>query len=213
MFWKRKARASPQPERNASLPAEKSTQPVQVFNIPDEHAAVWEKLEAFPIDDPQAEFPLSKRLASEQEWTHEYALRVVEEYRKFLFLCMVAPHMVTPSLRVDEAWHLHLLYTKSYWEGLCVRTLGRLIHHEPSRGGKQEEEQFSDLYDRTLALYERYFGEPPEDIWGRRQGEKRKPGNCRAVRGPAPGETMPESERELLAMIERAAQRLKEQQS
>ena len=211
MFWKIRSPVAVPSARHAGARGKELSQ-LPSSSMSAEQAVIWGKLAAFPIDDPSAEVPLSKRLSKEEEWSHEYALRVVEEYRKFLFLSMVADHMVTPSLRVDQAWHCHLLYTRSYWEGLCLRTLGRLIHHEPSKGGEEEEKHFGDLYGRTLDLYARFFGEPPEDIWGCRHGEHRSPAACRGVTGPAPGEPIPDNERELLSMIEKAALRLKSKQ-
>lgn len=139
------------------------------YTIPPEWRELWDRLAAFPIDKPGVEDPLSKRLAREQDWTHEYALRVVQEYRKFMFLCVAAGHMCTPSTLVDEAWHLHLLYTRSYWDKLCGETLGRPIHHQPSEGGETENNKYAGLYERTLDSYAGFFGEPPADIWGRRR--------------------------------------------
>jgi uncharacterized protein (TIGR04222 family) len=73
---------------------------------------------------------------------------------------------VTPSDQVDQAWHLHLLYTESYWDGLCRGVLGRPLHHGPTRGGVREAAKFHDWYGRTLDSYRRLFGsEPPADIW------------------------------------------------
>jgi hypothetical protein len=137
------------------------------YTIPPEHANLWERLSTFPIDKPGVADPLSKRLAREQRWHHAYALRVVEEYRKFMFLCVTAGHICTPSIIVDQAWHLHLLYTRSYWDGLCTQVLGRPIHHQPSDGGDVEDTKYAGLYERTLESYARVFGEPPSDIWGR----------------------------------------------
>ncbi|MEK6230809.1 MAG: hypothetical protein N2A42_03075 [Luteolibacter sp.] len=33
------------------------------------------------------------------------------EYKRFVALAMLAGHPVTPSEEVDQAWHLHLVYT------------------------------------------------------------------------------------------------------
>lgn len=138
---------------------------------------LWQKLLEFKFDDPEAEYPLSHRLADDQEWDQVFALRVLEEYRKFLFLIMAADHMCVPSKIVDEAWHLHLIYTRSYWYGLCKNVLGREVHHSPSKGGKAESDKFAGLYERTLDTYEKYFGEPPVDIWGCRH-KNDQPSQC-----------------------------------
>ena len=104
------------------------------YNIPPEHAELWRQLQEFVFDEPGAEYNFSKRLAKRNKWEHDFALRVIEEYRKFLFLLKAAGHMVTPSIVVDEAWHLHLIYTYSYWEVLCTQIFKVPMHHHPGNG-------------------------------------------------------------------------------
>jgi hypothetical protein len=121
---------------------------------------------SFELDEPGAQFPFTARLAREQGWPHVFAGRVVEEYKRFIALAMLAGHPVTPSEQVDQAWHLHLVYTESYWQRLCRDTLGRELHHQPTQGGAEEGGKFTDWYGKTLASYRRIFGaEPPVDIW------------------------------------------------
>ncbi|GAB4338379.1 MAG: hypothetical protein OHK0038_17110 [Flammeovirgaceae bacterium] len=128
--------------------------------------ALWEKIKRFELDEPQADLPFSKRLAWENAWEIEYALRVILEYKKFMFMLCISPLPLTPSDAVDQVWHLHLIYTKSYWEHFCHNTLGKNIHHHPTKGGKKEGEKFVDWYDKTLQFYAQTFGvEAPTDIW------------------------------------------------
>lgn len=127
---------------------------------------LWQRLAAFEIDDGKPAFTFSARLARENGWDNAYAARVVDEYRRFLLLAMTAGHMVTPSEQVDQAWHLHLAYTHSYWERLCKDVLGRPLHHNPTAGGCDESRKFNDLYRQSLKSYREAFGEvPPSDIW------------------------------------------------
>src|SRR5687767_6908346 len=113
--------------------------------LPEEHA-LWDRIRHFQLDDPSIAFPFSKRLARENGWSFDYTLRVIEEYRKFLFLCCVSEKGVTPSDPVDQAWHLHLTYTRSYWVDLCRNTLQKEIHHHPTKGGPAEAQKFDGLY-------------------------------------------------------------------
>lgn len=130
------------------------------------HQITWNKVKAFELDDPTSSLVFSQRLARENGWTTAYSLRVIFEYKKFLFLLCIAEHPLTPSDQVDQAWHLHLLYTESYWIDLCENTLGRTIHHGPTKGGRAESEKYENLYEKTLQLYARIFDEPaPADIW------------------------------------------------
>lgn len=124
------------------------------------------RLESFEIDQAGARLPFSARLARDQDWDPGFARRVTGEYKRFLWLAMRAGHPVTPSREVDEAWHLHLCYTRSYWDELCGKVLGKPLHHGPTEGGRAEDEKFTDWYGRTLESYRRHFGEePPADIW------------------------------------------------
>src|SRR6188508_542889 len=90
-----------------------------------EQQRLYEQLQAFSFDAGEASFPFALRLARDNGWTTAYVARVISEYRKFVFLAREAGHPVTPSDQVDQVWHLHLLYTRSYWERLCGVTLGR----------------------------------------------------------------------------------------
>lgn len=123
-----------------------------------------DRIMAFDIDGGPSDFTFAMKLAKQQKWTREYTERVIQEYRRFLYLGAVEGH-VSPSPPVDEAWHLHLTYTVSYWERLCGEVLGKPFHHNPSRGRK-ESAKYSQLSETTLEMYERVFGEiAPADIW------------------------------------------------
>ncbi|MDB6119051.1 MAG: hypothetical protein JWO08_2832 [Verrucomicrobiaceae bacterium] len=127
---------------------------------------LWQQVAAFQFDDNQAALTFSQRLARENGWSPVYAGRVVGEYRRFLYLAVRAGHPVTPSDEVDQAWHLHMVYTRSYWDDLCRDVLGQPLHHGPTRGGKKEAHKFGDWYQATLDSYRSLFEtEPPVDIW------------------------------------------------
>jgi len=127
---------------------------------------LWDKIQGFEFDEPDTQLTFAERLKRENGWTHDYTQQVIEEYKKFIFLCCTAPTAVTPSDPVDQAWHLHLTYTKSYWNNLCRDTLGKEIHHNPTKGGKSEQEKFSTLYKGLHEIYSEYFGQhPPAHIW------------------------------------------------
>ena len=76
---------------------------------------LWQRLEQFQLDEAQVAFPFTARLARENGWSRALAQRVALEYKRFAFLCVAAGHPCTPSEQVDQAWHLHLIYTRSYW--------------------------------------------------------------------------------------------------
>ncbi|WP_315822977.1 hypothetical protein [Paraflavitalea speifideaquila] len=127
---------------------------------------LWSKLESFSPNNPYDALSFSQRLAQENGWPPFFTDRVIFEYKRFLFLCTISPHPVTPSDEVDQAWHLHLVYTKSYWNDLCKDILGKDLHHTPTTGGPAERDKFISYYESTLQLYFDKFGQaPPDDIW------------------------------------------------
>lgn len=127
--------------------------------------SLWQKIEAFQFERPEAVLKFADRLARENNWTKDFTNRVILEYKRFIFLCCVSDKSVTPSDAVDQAWHLHLTYTKSYWVDLKNIT-GKEIHHNPTEGGKSESVKFDDQYNFTKSLYEQKFKIiQPADIW------------------------------------------------
>lgn len=138
----------------------------QTPKTPAIDSLLWQALDKFTIDEPGAEFTFVQRLADENRWPLHFAERVLGEYKRFLYLAVAAEHPASPSDAVDQVWHLHLAYTRSYWNELCGKVLQRPLHHLPTQGGRIEDEKHSDLYRRTLESYERCFGHPaPADIW------------------------------------------------
>ena len=99
------------------------------------------------------------------KWSDEYIDRLIEEYKKFLYLSTVVDFKVTPSFPIDQAWHSHILFTRSYMN-YCETYLGGYFHHGPGDGTKGEDKRFSNQYEKTLEAYKKHFNaEPPKDIW------------------------------------------------
>lgn len=138
----------------------------ELVQIEAEHQDLWDRIRQFRFDDPSATLTFSTRLARDNNWSRRYARRAIEEYRRFLLLAVAAGHQVTPSVAVDQVWHQHMTYTRSYWDNLCGNVLRAPLHHDPTEGGDRENEKFADWYHKTLESYERMFGTPPpSDIW------------------------------------------------
>lgn len=126
---------------------------------------LYQRLQAFELDDPSHEFGFTRHLMKNHGWTLAYAQRAITEYKKFAFLTVVADHQIVPSDQVDQVWHAHVLLTQSYWEEFCPKVLGKALHHHPARGGRAERAEFHHLYAQTIASYRQFFGDPPIEIW------------------------------------------------
>ncbi len=140
-------------------------------------STLWERLRHFSFDRGDGPRTFARRLAEEQGWSAEFAARAIEEYRHFLLLfalgdkegagAFAAPSVrIVPSAVVDKVWHLHLLYTESYWGTLCGEILGRPLHHQPADGSGGEATSLGTLHQANMETYRTTFGkEPPADIW------------------------------------------------
>jgi hypothetical protein len=128
--------------------------------------ALWQAINAHDLDTVDAVLPFSRRLMRETGWTHDFGRRAIHEYKAFIYLVCTAGTMLTPSEEVDQVWHLHLIYTRDYWDRFCGDVLKRRIHHGPTAGGPAEEARHRDAYERTRSLYGAEFGaSPPRDLW------------------------------------------------
>jgi hypothetical protein len=127
---------------------------------------LWHRIAAHEIGPPDASLTFAARLARENRWSLAHAEAVIGEYKRFTYLALTAGHEVTPSDAVDQAWHLHLTYSRDYWQTFCPQVLQADLHHGPTKGGVAERERFYHQYAATLAAYEAAFGAPPPPaIW------------------------------------------------
>ncbi|WP_160138211.1 glycine-rich domain-containing protein [Chryseobacterium sp. c4a] len=128
--------------------------------------SLWNRIQGFSLDASDADFPFSKKLAKEENWSLDFTRKAIEEYKKFVYLCCILPKGASPSAIVDKVWHLHLIYTQNYWEEFCPNVLKRSLHHHPSKGGSNEKAKHQNWFTDTLKSYKEIFqSEAPQDIW------------------------------------------------
>jgi len=127
---------------------------------------LWQRLETFQVGAADDALSFCQRLARENGWPLAYAQQVFHEYKRFIYLIAISGKHLTPSDAVDQAWHLHLAYTRSYWQDLCEGILGFALHHQPTRGGTQQLNYFKLCYSETLQFYRETFASAaPIAIW------------------------------------------------
>jgi uncharacterized protein (TIGR04222 family) len=80
---------------------------------------------------------------------------------------------------VDEVWHLHLIWTRDYWDDFCPQRLGFAFHHQPSRGQPGEREALRLGYAETLHAYQALFGAPESAWWPAWSTSARRPARWR----------------------------------
>lgn len=107
------------------------------------------------------------KLARKLKWSVPFALRAIDEYKKFVYLGLVADFPVTPPKVIDQVWHEHLLFTRGY-RAFCTSTLRRDFDHHPELIPQDEQTAAFQLqYAATREFYLTEFNrEPPEGFWG-----------------------------------------------
>ncbi|WP_374465053.1 hypothetical protein [Chryseobacterium sp.] len=136
--------------------------------------SLWKRIQEFSLDAPGVNFPFSKKLAKEESWSLDFARKAIEEYKKFVYLCCILPNGASPSKVVDKVWHMHLIYTRNYWEEFCPDILKKNLHHHPSNGGIAEKEKHQNWFEDTLAAYRKVFSRKPRKKSGKRRGRNLK---------------------------------------
>ena len=133
--------------------------------LPLDEDDLWLRIRNHKIGSVEVEYSFINRLAFENRWSKSFSLKVLEEYKRFIYLLCRCKHPVTPSVEIDQVWHLHLLYTRDYWDEF-VPKLTKVPHHEPTLGGQDETRKFFEYYENTKDSYEKIFDEsPPPTIW------------------------------------------------
>lgn len=91
------------------------------------------------------------------------AQAALTEVLRFLSLVVTGPGTLTPSPRVDDAWHELVLCTRLYME-VCDECFGGYVHHDPGGTPQDNRRQFAE----TLRRYALAFGDPDPALWGPR---------------------------------------------
>lgn len=87
----------------------------------------------------------------------------ISDLKRFMALFALFPgEQLSPSNKVDMAWHSFILFTRHYRE-FCNVVFGGYIDHYPDPPGAARDVA---RQQRTLSRYRQAFGAPSELIWG-----------------------------------------------
>lgn len=100
---------------------------------------------------------------------------LITETVRFLNLIAFSGTQLTPSIKIDFAWHEFILCTQ-YYQTWCEEHWHRFIHHHPGGDPHQHQRNFKT----TIKLYRKYFGEVPVKYWGELGGADC--GSCNSMR-------------------------------
>ena len=102
--------------------------------------------------------PVIRRIAKDKRIRRRSAERRFTEMLKFLDLCATSSQPIAPPPKVDDAWHVFVLFTRSY-AAYCERRFGFFIHHDPT------DTRDPEAYARAYELATARFNPPDRRIW------------------------------------------------
>jgi hypothetical protein len=116
----------------------------------------------------EAPYVVEKLVKNKSAESVEEARALFEEAKKFLWIVAHDQEREYPimSLRVDEAWHQFILFTRE-WREFCANVLGRKLAHAPPTTLPPPEGarvRASVSREEFIEQYEREFGPIPE-VW------------------------------------------------
>lgn len=114
---------------------------------------------------------LVQRLEEKLGISRDGADELLDDTKRFLFLCGTTTGILAPPPRIDEGWHQFILYTKEYHD-FCHRFFGRFIHHLPKTADEVLKSDGSAVRT-TLATARKFLGDSLSTNW-----EFAQEGNC-----------------------------------
>jgi hypothetical protein len=88
---------------------------------------------------------------------------ILVEVLRYLELVYLSGERLTPSHKVDLAWHEFILFTKQYAD-FCSKHFNCFIHHYPGDNHSENKMAFKKLHYH----YQKHFGiKPNPEFWGK----------------------------------------------
>ncbi|PAF44077.1 hypothetical protein [Helicobacter sp. 11S02629-2] len=101
---------------------------------------------------------LNSKLINHYGWDKVEVSTLNSLYKEWLVLHICYPHIsLTPNIKLDEYWHMHILDTKAYAKD-CLLLFGEFLHHYPYFGLEDNEEEAEMTFDLTNDLFFHHFG-------------------------------------------------------
>lgn len=94
--------------------------------------------------------------------TYDFKDKFIDNYTKFLVIRNNNP-LCSPSDKIDEMWHNHILDTSSYYN-YCMNHFGKIINHTTVDANNQENRKMR--LKNTIQLFKTNYNEDVDkDIW------------------------------------------------
>jgi hypothetical protein len=94
------------------------------------------------------------RYVKEFSLSNREAELLFDDVKRFLWLNFVSG-VIAPPPKIDEAWHIFIIFTKDYAE-FCQTIFGRFMHHRPRR--PEDPPNDGTTARRTIQAVGEHFG-------------------------------------------------------
>jgi hypothetical protein len=96
---------------------------------------------------------------------HIILLALIKEYDRWLTLLSKygGARQLSPSVIIDEVWHIHLLDIENYIE-VCLSIFGKVLGHYPENAFETQNKERQLRRERTYEAYIEEFGKSTNDI-------------------------------------------------
>ena len=119
---------------------------------------------------------LADRIVKIHNVPKDFAMNIIREAKRMLYLCVVSGEPIAPPDRIDWAWHEMLMFTTFYKDFSTY--IGAFIHHVPNPPTDSIEENWghiqetlgiprneAPMYTKTKTNYKKYFGITPDPLY------------------------------------------------
>lgn len=93
------------------------------------------------------------KIARKHGWKTSFALRALNEYKKFIFLGLVSDFHVTPSKIIDVVFSMNIFFFSKAYREFCEQVIQQPFDHFPELVPMEDQTgRFSAQYLDTIAL-------------------------------------------------------------
>jgi hypothetical protein len=120
--------------------------------------ALWHRLERTQLGTVLG-FDLASAVEAGEGWSWRRSVVAVEEYKRFLYLALVAGREIVPPFDIDTVWRRHVLHRAAY-DRFCRDVFGSSLR-PPDLSERERAEMYVAGYPALSELYRREFGKRP----------------------------------------------------
>ncbi len=123
---------------------------------------LWQRIQDIKLENLKKGL-FFRQLMSEYGWKPFLANHALQEYKRFMYLCVVTRKNLKAPKLIDKVWRLHMRDKDEYYYRFCIVTLRHLVRHPSERS---TDVRLIENQRYIASAYKYYFKEAmPSRIW------------------------------------------------